>query len=116
MFNRRGFNKIKFNQSMSINLTPKITIVSYTLSKISDETEYNKCVVVFKSDVNTTQWEARATTELQTPAQGVGLLVGDGTSVSANTDINFDVDYTELTNGDRTYQITAYAQVGGVWY
>lgn len=111
MFNRKGFNRLKFNQSLSINSTPNITIVSYSFSAISDEVECNKCIVVFKSDVNITQWEARADGN----GVGQGILVGSGNSLSANTEHSFDIDWNELTNGDKQYKINIYGLNENGW-
>lgn len=96
--------------------TPIISVNSYSRTKISDETGYTTCSVTFQCSSAATQWEARATIDSQTPAPGVGILVGSGSSINANTDTTFDVDYTELTSGDRVYQITVYCYVDGTWY
>ena len=93
-----------------------ISIVSHSADKISDETGKTVCSVVFSTDVGIDSWEARATDESQTPGIGVGTVVGSGSSVSAGGNANFDVVYSELVNGDRMYQITVYANIGGVWY
>lgn len=94
---------------------PTITVSEYTKTTISDETGHTTCAVTFQCDQAATQWEARATKGV-TPGAGVGLLVGSGNAISADTDVEFDVDYTELTQGDGVYQITVYCYVGGAWY
>lgn len=87
---------------------PVLTIDTFSLSKISDEIGKNTCSVTFSTDRDILSWEARATNETQTPAQGVGVVVGSGGSVSAGGTGSFDVDYTELTDGDRVYTISVY--------
>ena len=91
---------------------PTINIISYTLDKISDEVGYQTSTVTFQSDQDLVEWEARA----DGTGHGSGLLVGSGGSVTANTDVTFDVDYTELTQGDKTYQINVYGKNSdGIW-
>jgi len=85
---------------------PTINIISYTLDKISDEVGYQTSVVTFQSNQDLIEWEARA----DGTGHGSGLLVGSGTNITANTDVIFDVDYTELTQGDKTYQINVYGK------
>jgi len=47
-----------------------------------------------------------------------GDLIKNGLplQISANTNVSFDVDDEELTQGDRTYTISVYVKSGGVWY
>ncbi|HMA60165.1 MAG TPA: hypothetical protein VKN64_07715 [Halanaerobiales bacterium] len=91
---------------------PTINIVGYTKDKISDEVGYQTSTVTFQSDQDLVEWEARA----DGTGHGSGLLVGSGGSVTANTDVTFDVDYTELTQGDKTYQINVYGKNSdGLW-
>jgi hypothetical protein len=91
---------------------PTITVQSYDKSTISDESGMTMSTVVFKSDQGLTQWEARADGN----GQGQGLLVGSGGAVTANTEVTFDVDYTELTLGDKTYRINIYGKnASGAW-
>lgn len=94
----------------------EILIISNSNNKISDEPGVDTCVVTFKTNTNATQWVARATNKTQTPANGVGIIVGSGGTLNAETNQIFNVDYNELTDGDRVYTITIYVNVGGVWY
>lgn len=95
---------------------PIITIGTPTKSKISDESGWNECLCTFTSDVDLSQWEARATFGDVTPAQGVGLLVESGSSLSANTEATVSVLDTELTSGEGEYTISIYGKsVDGVW-
>lgn len=98
------------------SFAPTVTLIGFTREKISDETGANTSVVTFSVDNPVDNWKALATTESQTPSSTVGELVGSGTALSAFTPVNFDVDYNELTSGDRVYTITIYVQVEGVWY
>lgn len=95
---------------------PIITIGTPTKSKISDESGWNECLCTFTSDVDLSEWEARATFGGITPAQGVGLLVESGSSLSANTEATVSVLDTELTNGEGEYTISIYGKsTDGVW-
>lgn len=93
-----------------------ISLTDYTRVKLSDEVGYTTSTLTFQCSNNATQWCARATTDAQTPSYGVGSLVGIGGAINANTDVAFDVDYTELVSGDVAYKISIYCYVGGVWY
>ena len=95
---------------------PIITIGTPTKSKISDESGWDECLCTFTSDVDLSQWEARATFGGVTPAQGVGLLVESGSSLSANTEATISVLDTELTSGEGEYTISIYGKsTDGVW-
>jgi hypothetical protein len=90
---------------------PIITLISYTKSKISDEPGMTLSTVVFRSDVALEQWEARAGGF----ANGQGLLVGSGLTAEPNTDISFDVECSELTEGDKLYRINIYGKNAQGW-
>jgi hypothetical protein len=93
-------------------LFPTISIVSYTKNVISDEVGATSSNVTFKSDQILQAWEARANGN----GHGAGLLVGSGGALTANTNVSFDVDYTELTGGDGNYTINVYGQnESGAW-
>ena len=98
------------------SFAPTVTLVGFTRGKISDEIGANTSVVTFSVDNPIENWKALATTEIQTPSSTVGELVGSGNNLSPFTPVNFNVDYNELTSGDRIYTITIYVQVEGVWY
>lgn len=105
------YNYFNLNYSAGV-LFPIITIKSYTKPKISDEIDMTKSTAVFSINQDILQWEARA----DGSGLGQGLLVGSGGAILANTDITFDIDYTELTQGDKTYRINIYAQnTSGFW-
>ena len=97
-------------------VTPEISISNVSMYKISDEVGKNTCSVLFTCSAYVSQWEARATNETITPEYGAGLLIGSGTNVNPDTETSFDVDYSELTQGDRVYTIRIYVQVEGSWY
>jgi hypothetical protein len=105
--------KLSVTYSLGESFTPAIiTVVANSMSKISDEPGKTTCTVTFKPDQALTAWEARA----DGTGQGQGLLVGSGGAVTANTEVTFDVDYTELTQGDKTYRINIYGQnASGAW-
>jgi len=112
---------------------PIITVVSFTRSKISSVVGDDISTVLFRADQILTDWEARA----GGAGVGQGLLVGKaasslvcGTSIlcstslkcqsansfPANSDLYFDVDHGELTNGDGIYRINTYGKnTGGEW-
>lgn len=101
---------------ISMSNSPLVNILSFTKNKISDEIGHTTCDVIFNCDGTISQWEARATNETILPQYGAGLLVGSGSGFSPNQQYSFNVDYSELTQGDREYKITIYVQVEGVWY
>lgn len=90
---------------------PVINITYTSTDTISDELGQSVCIVKFQSDVDLLEWEARA----GGTGNGTGYLVGSGGSATANTDIEFEVDYTELTSGDMTYQINVYGRNADGW-
>ena len=95
---------------------PVITVATPDKRTISDETGFTRCTCTFQSDLDLSQWEARATKAGTTPARGVGLLVESGGALSANTNATVYVDWIELTDGDGEYTITVYGcSTGGVW-
>jgi hypothetical protein len=91
---------------------PVVTLQSESLLVISDEIGFITSLVTFRADQNCDQWEARAG---GTGVVGSGLLVGSGGSILANADTQFNVDYTELTNGDKVYTIDVFAHTSGGW-
>ena len=105
-----------FYNIVSITGNPIINIISTSKEVISDEVSVTSSQIVFSCDQAIESWEARATIDGVTPGVGVGFLVGSGGAISASQSISFDVDYTELTQGDVFYTITVYVQIAGVWY
>lgn len=97
--------------TITIINAPIMNITDYTKTKISDETGMTTSTVTFQSDIDLLEWEARAGGS----GVGEGLLVGSGSTATANTDITFDVDYTELTQGDQTYRINVYGRNASGW-
>ena len=94
------------------SLPPEINITNYTKSVISDEVGYQTSTVTFQSNQDLVEWEARA----DGTGHGTGTLVGSGTTETADTNITFDVDYDELTGGDKVYQINVYGKnSAGQW-
>lgn len=91
---------------------PTINILSYSATRISDESGKTTCTIAFSANMDILEWEARA----GGTGQGLGLLVGSGNStVTAGSSVNFDVDYSELTNGDGDYRINVYGRSAGGW-
>lgn len=90
---------------------PTINIITHSKDKISDESGFTVCSVTFQSNVSLLEWEARA----GGTGNGTGILVGSGSTESANTNITFDVDYTELTDGDKDYTIYVYGRNADGW-
>lgn len=94
-----------------------VSVTTYSKTKISSKAGMTASTVLFTVDTTCAAWEARATTSGQTPAHGVGLLVGTGGALAAGVAGTFDVDASELTNGDGVYQITIYAKdSAGSWW
>ena len=95
---------------------PVLTVGTPSRSIISDESGYDQCTCTFTSNVDLSEWEARATKAGTAPARGVGLLVESGTNLSANVNATIVVDNEELTQGDGEYTVTVYGKsTGGVW-
>jgi hypothetical protein len=111
---------------------PVITLVSESRTVISDEAGVDTSLVKFTSDVDMIEWEARA----DGTGNGTGLLVGNETCSlennykvgawalgakpftsynNANVEKQFNVDWNELTNGDKTYKINIYARNTDGW-
>jgi hypothetical protein len=106
-------NGIKYNSFQSDLKTPAITITKYSRGKIGKVDGVNRCSVEFYSDTDLYKWEARANGN---SGHGKGLLVGDGNSLKALETGAFDVDYDELTLGDKEYTISVYGMsMYGVW-
>lgn len=95
---------------------PVITMGTPSRTRISAVTNYDQCVCTFTSNLDLSQWEARATKAGVTPARGVGLLVESGGALAANTPATVYVENEELTQGDGEYTITVYGlSTSGVW-
>lgn len=118
---------------------PIITIKSYTRARISKKSGYDSSIVVFSTDQDLVQWEARA----DGAGVGQGLLVGSGGALPLESDwssrtneygaywsdwafnwndlinyaeASFVVDDEELTFGDKSYRINVYGKnKGGEW-
>lgn len=95
---------------------PVITVGIPSVSVISAKTGHDQCVCVFTSDLELSEWEARATKSGITPARGVGLLVESGTTLAAGATATIYVENEELTDGDGDYTITVYGKsTAGIW-
>lgn len=92
------------------------TTVTYSRDVIGKLATVNVCNVKFSSTAKIDAWECRATLEGSAYGVGIGLLVGSGGAVTANTETSFDITYSQLTFGDGKYRITVYVQLDGVWY
>jgi hypothetical protein len=107
-----GISQDVANEFFEIVGAPIITLQSESLSKISAISGVNNSHVVFRSNEDCDQWEARAD---GTGVVGSGLLVGNGGNITANQDIGFDVDNTELTNGDKIYPVDVFGHNASGW-
>ncbi|PLR99662.1 hypothetical protein [Bacillus sp. T33-2] len=91
--------------------TPVVTIASTSRTKLSDEAMMDRSNITFKFDKDITAWEVRV---LGT-GQGTGTLAASGGSVSANTNIVAEVDWTELYQEGQN-KINIYGQgTDGSW-
>lgn len=118
---------------------PVITIESVTRTKISQKSGVDSSLVVFSTNQDLTEWQARADGK----GVGQGLLVGSGSSLILEGDwesrteefgpnwnqwgvnwnelihyaeASFIVDDEELTNGDKVYRINIYGKnKSGEW-
>jgi len=90
---------------------PIISVLSISKIKISLISGMNDCAVSFRSDIDLLEWEARA----DSSGVGQGLLVGNGSTVVANQDVNFDILGTALTSGDKSYSVDIYGRSSLGW-
>lgn len=96
-----------------LTVKPVITITDCDRTKISRVSGFSRAIVTFHSDTALSEWEARANGGA---GHGIGLLVGSGGALMADTSATFDVDDDELTLGDKEYTVTVYGKsAGGVW-
>jgi hypothetical protein len=87
-------------------------VTNYTASRISAVTGKDVSTVTFQSNQALQAWEARADGN----GHGSGDLVGNGNSLNAWTNAQFDVENEELTWGDKIYRINVYGQnTNGEW-
>lgn len=92
---------------------PIIEIISQDKTKIGVN---DICTVSFRSDMDLSQWEARATMNTIDDGHGVGLLVEYGTHLTAGETCYVYVETSELSNGDYNYRIDIYGcSENGVW-
>lgn len=91
---------------------PVIALQSESMIRISAISGMNDSQVIFRSNEDCDQWEARAD---GSGVVGSGLLVGNGGNIIANQDVSFDVNNTELTNGDKSYPIDVFGHSTAGW-
>lgn len=73
---------------------PKVSIVSNSKPKLSPKEQYRESTLVFNFDKNVTEWIVRAGGD----SHETGYIADRGGAVTANTNINAIIDYTELPN------------------
>ena len=76
----------------------------------------NVCQVTFSTTGEVDAWECRATLDGQSHGQGIGLLVGSGSTVAANTNTRFNITQNQLTLGEGKYRISQYVKLNNIWY
>lgn len=92
---------------------PVIEIISQDKTKIGMN---DICTVAFRSDMDLSQWEVRATMNTTDDGHGVGLLVEYGTNLTAGETCYVYIETSELSNGDYNYRIDIYGcSENGVW-
>ena len=92
------------------NISPIISIVDYSTTKISRVSGKNEISITFSSDKDLSEWEVRA----DGTGVGSGDLIASGGAISSN--VNFTVNGIQLTWGDRIYRINVYGKsTEGVW-
>ncbi len=89
--------------------------VTWSRDIIGDAASCDTCGVTWVCTASVDGWECRATLDGE-PAPGMGLLLGSGGAVTANTSVSFNVTNAQLTMGDGKYRITVYVQLIGIWY
>jgi hypothetical protein len=102
----------KYNEAyFGYNIIATLTITSHSRNKISDETGFAQCIATFVSDEDLLEWIARA----GGTGPDSGLLVGSGSTVTKEVPVQFEVDYNELTEGDKEYTIYVYGRSKAGW-
>ena len=92
------------------NISPIISIVDYSTTKLSRVSGKNEISITFSSDKDLSEWEVRA----DGTGVGSGDLIASGGAISSN--FNFTVNGIQLTWGDRIYRINVYGKsTEGVW-
>ena len=92
------------------NISPIISIVDYSTTKLSRVSGKNEISITFSSDKDLSEWEVRA----DGTGVGSGDLIASGWAISSN--VNFTVNGIQLTWGDRVYRINVYGKsTEGVW-
>lgn len=92
------------------NISPIISIVDYSTTKLSRVSGKNEISITFSSDKDLSEWEVRA----DGTGVGSGDLIASGGAISSN--VNFTVNGIQLTWGDRIYRINVYGKsTEGVW-
>ena len=92
------------------NISPIISIVDYSTTKLSRVSGKNEISITFSSDEDLSEWEVRA----DGTGVGSGDLIASGGAISSN--VNFTVNGIQLTWGDRIYRINVYGKsTEGVW-
>ena len=92
------------------NISPIISIVDYSTTKLSRVSGKNEISITFSSDKDLSEWEVRA----DGTGVGSGDLIASGWAISSN--VNFTVNGIQLTWGDRIYRINVYGKsTEGVW-
>ena len=92
------------------NISPIISIVDYSATKLSRVSGKNEISITFSSDKDLSEWEVRA----DGTGVGSGDLIASGGAISSN--VNFTVNGIQLTWGDRIYRINVYGKsTEGVW-
>lgn len=77
----------------SANTIPSATIISQSRNKISNITAVNSSIVKFKFDQDVTEWRVRTGGN----SQDTGILADSGEIVKEGTEIQAEVDWTELS-------------------
>lgn len=112
--------------------SPKITVTEVTRGKISDEIGYQDSDFTFTVDADIMDFEVRADSTSRMDGiivEKPDILCCSETlpcntttvkdfSVEAGTPINGNINYTELTLGDKEYSVEIYVQKkdDGQWY
>lgn len=75
-----------------VSSPPKVTVVSASKQKISDEPNMDRSIVTFKFDKDVTQW----TVNVLGASHDTGFVADSGGTVIAGTEIVAEIDWTEL--------------------
>lgn len=91
-------------------MTPTLTVVSASVSKVSQVSGCDTCTVVFSCDIDLQEFQVRATLAGASRGVGIGDLLFSDTNISAGQSITVTIDGDDITQGDGDYVISLWGK------